>query len=322
MAGFTESGMIMSAATSGSCLFRCARIAFLAVEIIVCERTFASAAQESTTATQEKTRPLAASAAIIKIYRDLCLQCHDNDGRGEVIRGALPKVPNFADPNWQASRGDDDLRRSILEGKGKTMPSMKGKLRSVDVMKMIAFVRAFQNGKQTVEDEPEESTASAQPTSTVEPGPAMRKDVRGHEISRLYNKLCSTCHGPNGRGAGMRASLPTIPDFIRAKWHESRSDLQLNVSIRDGKGAGMPSFRDKLDREQIRDLVAFVRTFDRSYTGLVRTGAPDLQVRFRRLEEEFENLRKQSPSPVPPTSTTKSNNRPGPTPSIRRDVHR
>ncbi len=264
----------MAVATTRSFVVRTARLAIIAIEILGCEQTFGLAAQERLTAAQERTDSPAVSTAIIKVYRDTCLQCHDSDGRGEVGRAALPNVPDFGDPKWQATRGDAELSRSILAGKGRSMPAMKGKLGSVDVMKMVAFVRAFQGGKQIVEDEPEDLGASEQPAAALEHAVAIKKEVTNQGGSKLYQKLCSMCHGPDGKGTGMRASLPAIPDFADIKWHEGRSDPRLIVSVLDGKGVGMPPFRDKVGREQVRDLVAFIRAFTPSYAGRTRRPQP------------------------------------------------
>ena len=56
--------------------------------------------------------------------------------------------------------------------------------------------------------------------------------------------------------------MPAIPDFTLRAWQEGRSDPQLLISVLDGKGTRMPPFRDKLTRDQARDLVALVRSFD------------------------------------------------------------
>jgi len=38
----------------------------------------------------------------VQLYRAYCLACHDADGRGTIIRKAMPNVPDFTDPKWQA----------------------------------------------------------------------------------------------------------------------------------------------------------------------------------------------------------------------------
>jgi mono/diheme cytochrome c family protein len=242
--------------------------------------------------------------ALIKLYRRLCLECHDSDGRGEVGRDLFPKIPDFTNAGWQDSRRDAELSRSILEGKGKSMPRMRDKLGSVDVMQVVAFVRAFRGGKQVVDDQPDEPTAPER-SSRAEDSPSLRRqsvelpalpqrDQSNRAGNRLYQRFCARCHGADGRGTGMRENLPAIPDFTLDAWQERRSDAQLVVSVLLGKGTGMPPFRDKVNRDQARDLVAFVRAFAPSQMRPAGTPSDPFEARFQQLEQEFENLRKQS----------------------------
>src|SRR4029077_21014938 len=90
-----------------------------------------------------------------QVYRAYCLASHDGDGRGQTARKAMPDLPDLTDPKWQKSRDDDDLKKSILEGKGKFMVPMKDKLGPADVDQMVAYVRAFGGGKQVVQIEPQ-----------------------------------------------------------------------------------------------------------------------------------------------------------------------
>jgi len=245
-----------------------------------------------------------ASNSPIQVYRASCLECHDSDGRGGIVRDDLPAIPDFTDAKWHASRSDAELSHSILEGKGKSMPRMKKKLGSVDVKQMVLFVRRFQGGKQVVDDEPEPPAAPEQSTagttSTVvrsqplEHSPATPKDQNQREGSRLFQRFCARCHGPDGRGTGMRENLPMIPDFTRTAWQEGRSDPQLVVSVLDGKGARMPSFGGKVAREQARELVAFIRTFAPSRARPESAATDDFEAQFGQLILEFENLRRQS----------------------------
>jgi mono/diheme cytochrome c family protein len=251
-------------------------------------------------------------AAVIQVYRASCLQCHDVDGRGEVVRDTLPRIPDFTEAKWHSTRTDAELSRSILEGKGKSMPRMKGKLGSVDVQQMVAFVRGFRGGDQVVDDEPAEPSAPQQPTTgtspTVsvprpdEPRPPTPKELSIRAGSQSFQRFCARCHGPDGRGSGIRDSMPAIPDFTARAWHERRRDPQLVVSILDGKGAEMPAFQGKVAREQARDLVAFIRAFAPGSSPPSGAASDDFEARFRQLMQEFETLRRQSQADFPPSS--------------------
>jgi len=278
-------------------------LALLAVIVLLCE----PAPAESS----------AAESTVNQLYRASCLECHDYDGRGKVVRDVLPKVPDFTDAQWHASRNDAELSQSILDGKGKSMPRMKAKLGSVDVTQMVSFVRAFQGGKQVVDDKPEAPAAPEQATGgattpaarprSLEDSPAAQRNANNREGARLFQRFCAMCHGPDGRGTRMRQNLPKIPDFSRSAWQQGRSDRQLVVSILDGKGAEMPSFQGKLAREQARDLVAFIRTFAPSPARPASTVTDDFEARIRQLSQEFENLREQSRALSTSTPQTPSN---------------
>jgi mono/diheme cytochrome c family protein len=238
------------------------------------------------------------------VFRASCLECHDGDGRGEIGRDSFPKVPDFTDPGWQSSRSDAQLSKSILDGKGKSMPRMRDKLGSVDVKQMVAFVRGFRGGKQVVDEEPAGSDEPDQPSMTASPAaaparsaaltPTLRRDPSSGAGARLFQRLCAKCHAADGTGSGMRPNLPEIPDFTIHSWQSGRTSAQLRASILDGKGAGMPASRDRLSRDEARDLVAFVRAFD-PMQGQPSSTTPDqFEARFRELEAEFESLRQQS----------------------------
>jgi mono/diheme cytochrome c family protein len=255
----------------------------------------------TTNAAPGQTQAAASAATSIQVYRASCLDCHDSDGRGGIVRDDLPTIPDFTDAKWHASRNDAELSRSILEGKGKSMPRMKKKLGSVDVKQMVAFVRGFQGGKQVVEDEPGPAVVPPQqpvasslrsqqfplaPVRVVTPG----VDAEG----KLYRRFCARCHEQGGKGVATRESLPTIPDFTRPEWQNSRSDAQLRVSIRDGKGTAMPAFREKVEPQQVRGLVAFIRSLGPARPGKAPAASNEFHEELEKLYKEFEELRARS----------------------------
>jgi mono/diheme cytochrome c family protein len=72
-----------------------------------------------------------------------------------------------------------------------------------------------------------------------------------------YKAKCATCHGPDGKGdtpAGkaMKAGSFAAPEVVKM------SDDDLAMVITKGKNS-MPSFDGKLKKEQITQLVAYIR---------------------------------------------------------------
>lgn len=82
----------------------------------------------------------------------------------------------------------------------------------------------------------------------------------------IYQRVCVSCHGMDGRGGPMRGMLKVVPrDLTDPAYMDGRSDEQLFTAIRHGgeaveRSAAMPAFADQLSEEEIWDTVAYVRT--------------------------------------------------------------
>ncbi|MBI4469984.1 MAG: cytochrome c [Acidobacteria bacterium] len=94
---------------------------------------------------------------------------------------------------------------------------------------------------------------------------AARAVARGQE---LFLRYCSPCHGPAGKGDGrfFATSLNPKPTDLSHESHlRPRTDAELFRWIGEGSGpAGSsllcPPWGNTLEEEQIRALVAFIRT--------------------------------------------------------------
>jgi mono/diheme cytochrome c family protein len=77
--------------------------------------------------------------------------------------------------------------------------------------------------------------------------------------ARVFQRSCSGCHGPDGRGV-MRLGLTRPPrDLTDAAFHASVSDDDLRRVIRVGKNQ-MPAFGGLLGDEDLNNVIAFIRT--------------------------------------------------------------
>ena len=114
---------------------------------------------------------------------------------------------------------------------------------------------------------------------------------------QFFERRCSSCHDDDGTGGALRQVLPQIPDFTSGGWQARRSDAQLVVSILEGKGTRMPAFHGKIDEDKAGDLVSLIRTFDPTYDPAAARRQPlnaeEFDRRFRQLETEMEQLKKQ-----------------------------
>jgi len=78
------------------------------------------------------------------------------------------------------------------------------------------------------------------------------------EAAQLFDSVCATCHGRDGRGGVPSAEgLPAPRNFCDAAFQASRSDAELKEAIRAGKGP-MPPFKGQLTDQQIMDVAAYV----------------------------------------------------------------
>jgi cytochrome c6 len=87
------------------------------------------------------------------------------------------------------------------------------------------------------------------------------------EGQKLYSTYCSTCHGDKGKGDGAAAkSLPVKPlDHTDGTVMNHLSDKYLvDIISKGGSGVGksafMPGWAGQLKENEIRDIVAYLRS--------------------------------------------------------------
>jgi cytochrome c oxidase cbb3-type subunit 3 len=231
------------------------------------------------------------------LFRTSCLECHDSDGRGEIGRAAFRSIPDFTDPDWQASKTDRQLEHSILEGRGKSMPPMKGKLSPDQIARLVHLIRGFRGGQQTIPDE-DKPPAPAAPVV-----PDTRQAVR-QAAEPIFRRTCTACHDADGKGTKMRSLMPELPDFTSPAWQGRRSRPQLTASVLEGKGSHMPGFRNKLSAEQSRAVVEYVRGLGLPHGAPAGVATDDFDARLSQLQREFQSLQREyrALSPQPATS--------------------
>jgi ubiquinol-cytochrome c reductase cytochrome b subunit len=255
-------------------------------------------------------QPLPAVAAGMSsalVYRAYCLACHDSNGSGQVARKAMPELPDLTDAKWHSEHTDDDLKKSILDGKGKFMVPLKDKLSSADADQMVAYVRGFQGGKQVIQVEPPPPIVpppSTQPAvvtgqqgpptkPTSPPNVSAELAERTRVATALYRSYCLSCHGVDGRGSDMKASMSTIPDFTIRSWQQGVGTPQLVAGILDGKGTLMPAFRGRVSDEQGQDLAAYVRAFGPVDVAQPQSPPGEFEKRFQEVQAHWYELQRQ-----------------------------
>jgi cytochrome c6 len=74
----------------------------------------------------------------------------------------------------------------------------------------------------------------------------------------LYKTKCAGCHGPDGKGETSMGKANQIRD-LGSPEVQKQSDDELGGIIANGKGK-MPAYGKSLKPDQIKDLVAYIRT--------------------------------------------------------------
>jgi mono/diheme cytochrome c family protein len=98
---------------------------------------------------------------------------------------------------------------------------------------------------------------------SVLPCACKKSEAATVESRTLFVNACSRCHGQDGAGGEpVFAGGPVPRNFRDHDFQLSRTDEQLKMSIRNGRGSGMPAFDTTLDDAQLAALVAHIRSFD------------------------------------------------------------
>jgi mono/diheme cytochrome c family protein len=76
---------------------------------------------------------------------------------------------------------------------------------------------------------------------------------------KLFISGCANCHGMDGTGSLMRGMMPNIGDLTSPELHNKLKDEDIERTISNGKDK-MPPFKEVFKPDQIKLIVAYVRT--------------------------------------------------------------
>ena len=77
---------------------------------------------------------------------------------------------------------------------------------------------------------------------------------------RSYTKLCTRCHGAEGKGDGGGATGGQPSDLTDATWDYGSSDGELFVAIKAGTSLDMEGYAERLSDLDIWNVVNYVRS--------------------------------------------------------------
>ncbi len=78
--------------------------------------------------------------------------------------------------------------------------------------------------------------------------------------AKLYSQRCAFCHGADGKAQTNAGKRMGARDLTDKGWQDGTKDDDIFATIKEGNGA-MPSFKAKLNDEEIKAVVKQVRKF-------------------------------------------------------------
>ena len=79
---------------------------------------------------------------------------------------------------------------------------------------------------------------------------------------KVYARHCASCHGPQGKGDGGMALAGGVPsDLTDETWDYGSTDGEIFTAIRDGVSADMLAYQDKLNDQQLWQIVHLIRSW-------------------------------------------------------------
>ena len=85
------------------------------------------------------------------------------------------------------------------------------------------------------------------------------------DAKEVYDKSCASCHGKDGKGDTPAGKKLKAKDYTDAKVQAEMKDEEMikavKEGIKDGDKTKMKGFGDKLTDEEIKQLIAYIRSF-------------------------------------------------------------
>ena len=106
----------------------------------------------------------------------------------------------------------------------------------------------------------QQSTSTNNSNGTASPSASASPDAFA-AARGIYAKDCQSCHGVDGKGGpvkledGTRLRVPSLREGHALRHPNSEFAKQ----IREG-GDGMPAFKDKLNQQQVDEMISFIRS--------------------------------------------------------------
>ncbi len=204
-----------------------------------------------------------------RVYAQRCAVCHGTDGRGNgpAAPSLIPRPRDFTRGEFKYRStpagqppGDDDLIRVVRDGlQASAMPAWGDVLSDAELRAAVEYIKGF---SPAFKGPPPRSLTV--PPRTVSGGASL---ARGQQ---LYQRLCASCHGADGRAQVQMKDTKGYPVIVRdltAPWtfRGGGAPEQLWLRLTTGLAPGpMPSVADSTTPAERWDLVNHVLSLGRT----------------------------------------------------------
>ena len=93
---------------------------------------------------------------------------------------------------------------------------------------------------------------------------ALTSIVVAADVGENWNKHCASCHGKDGKGQTKAGRMAGVKDQTDAQYQAGLKDDKMFTAIKEGMKEGakekMKPFKDKLNDDEIKALIAHVRS--------------------------------------------------------------
>ena len=156
-----------------------------------------------------------------RLFLNSCAQCHGSDA------GGSKGFPNLTDGDWLYGGSPENIRTTIVNGRGGVMPPFP-QLDDKQIVDVTNYVRSL----------------SGLPADDL-------RVTRGAEV---FKANCVACHGGDGKG-NIVLGAPNLTDKT---WLYGSSEVVIIETITKGRMAMMPAQDKVLSSEKIHLLTAYV----------------------------------------------------------------
>lgn len=160
-----------------------------------------------------------------RIFVNNCSVCHGATGAGSF------GFPNLTDAEWMWGHADEDIIKTITQGRNANMPAWGDILGDEGVSEVAEYIEQL-TGRKDID-----STIAS----------------KGKTRFQMY---CIACHGADGKGQAVLGA----PDLTNEIWLYGNSRKRIEHVIKTGRRGVMPSFNNKLGEDKIHILSAYVKS--------------------------------------------------------------